>query len=101
MRMYLSLAAVGAMAFAAVPAAAQHHGSGHHASRHAHHAKWSRGHHLGHNYSYTSFNALPRTYVTRYRLSPHYRYVYTDGYIYQVDPRTYAITQVLQALTAY
>ena len=41
--------------------------------------------------------ALPRTYVTRYRLEPRYRYVYRDGYIYVVDPTTYAITRILNA----
>ena len=42
---------------------------------------------------------LPRVYVQRYDLSPNYRYVYRDNYIYQVDPRTYAITRIIDAIT--
>ena len=42
---------------------------------------------------------LPRTYVQRYDLSPNYRYVYRDNYIYEVDPTTYAVTRVINALT--
>ncbi len=61
--------------------------------------RWSNGYRFGPRYSYTSYNSLPRTYVSRYHLSPRYRYVYTDGYIYQVDPTTYAITRVIEALT--
>ena len=49
--------------------------------------RWSNGYRFGPRYSYTSYNSLPRTYVSRYRLGPRYRYVYTDGYIYQVVPR--------------
>jgi hypothetical protein len=55
------------------------------------------GYVFGPHYGYTSYSALPRTYVTRYRLAPRYRYVYTNGYIYQVDPTTYAITRILNA----
>jgi Ni/Co efflux regulator RcnB len=56
------------------------------------------GYVFGPNYSYTSYRALPRRYVTRYRLAPRYRYVYNGGYIYVVDPRTYAIVRILNAL---
>jgi len=56
------------------------------------------GYVFGPDYGYTSYRALPRRYVTRYRLAPRYRYVYTNGYIYVVDPRTYAIVRVLSAL---
>jgi opacity protein-like surface antigen len=108
MKILLSLAAVGAMALTAAPAAAQHrdnhnwnnNGRGHHTSR-SHHSRWSQGHRFGPRYSYTSYNSLPRSYRVRYHLSPRYRYVYTDGYIYQVDPTTYAITRILNALTGY
>ena len=41
----------------------------------------------------------PRTYVSRYHLSPNNRYVYTNGYIYQVDPTTYAVQRVIDAIT--
>jgi hypothetical protein len=56
------------------------------------------GYHFGPRYGYTAYSALPRRYVTRYRLTPRYRYVYTNGYIYVVDPTTYAITRILNAL---
>jgi nucleoside-specific outer membrane channel protein Tsx len=63
------------------------------------HAQWNTGYRFGPRYSYTSYRALPRVYVQRYSLSPNYRYVYRDNYIYQVDPTTYAITRVINALT--
>jgi hypothetical protein len=55
------------------------------------------GHRFGPRYSYTAYNALPHTYVVRYHLTPMYRYVYNGGYIYVVDPTTYAITRILNA----
>jgi hypothetical protein len=61
-------------------------------------AAYAVGHHFGPRYTYTTYSRLPRAYVTRYNLSPRYRYVYTNGYIYQVDPVTYAITRILNAL---
>ncbi len=106
----LSLTAVAAMALSSVPAAAQH--QDHHKNwnnndradhnRASHDARWSNsnGYRFGPRYSYTSYNALPPAYVSRCHLSRHYRYVYNDGYIYQVDPTTYAVTQVIAALTA-
>jgi hypothetical protein len=63
------------------------------------HAYWNTGYRFGPRYAYTSYRALPRVYVQRYDLSPNYRYVYRGNYIYQVDPRTYAITRVIDALT--
>ena len=68
-------------------------------ARHARQAMWQTGYRFGPRYAYTSYRTLPRTYVTRYDLSPNYRYVYRDNYIYQVDPRSYAITRVIDALT--
>ncbi|MFL6736022.1 MAG: hypothetical protein ACJ8F4_03055 [Sphingomonas sp.] len=69
--------------------------------RHGHCVTWrSRyavGHRFGPRYGYTTYSALPRTYVRRYSLTPHYRYVYQNGYIYVVDPVNYAITRVLNA----
>ena len=111
-----------AVAFSATPAMADrhdNHGNRHHAracakwrnhhcvrwSNHgyrmssARHAMWRTGYRFGPRYAYTSYRTLPRTYVSRYDLSPDYRYVYRDNYIYQVDPRTYAITRVIDALT--
>ena len=75
--------------------------------RHGQCVKWKRltrkqayrmGYRFGPSYGYTAYSALPRTYVTRYHLSPRYLYVYRDNYIYVVDPTTYAITRILNAL---
>jgi hypothetical protein len=68
-------------------------------SRHARHAMWRTGYVFGPRYTYTSYRALPRGYVTRYDLNPDYRYVYRDNYIYVVNPRTYAVERVIDALT--
>ena len=35
----------------------------------------------------------------RYDLNPDYRYVYRDNYIYVVNPRTYAVERIIDALT--
>jgi hypothetical protein len=37
--------------------------------------------------------------VTYYHLGTNERYVYSDGYIYVVDPSTYAITRVIDTLS--
>lgn len=47
------------------------------------------------NYTYTEYNMLPHTVVTQYHLSPDERYVSADGYVYVVDPSTYAVTKVI------
>ena len=110
MKVLISLGAVAALALTSAPAAAQHHDrhsgydrhdshdNGKHYGHRAHKAKWNKGYKFGRNYRYTSYNRLPRQYVRQYNLSPRYRYVYTDGYIYQVDPTTYAVTRILNAL---
>ena len=67
-------------------------------TRHQARRAYRVGYRFGPSYGYTAYGALPRTYVRRYRLTPRYRYVYTNGYIYQVDPTTYAITRILNAL---
>ena len=46
-------------------------------------------------YTYTEFSTLPQTIVTANALTPDARYVSTDGYIYVVDPNTYAVTKVI------
>jgi hypothetical protein len=53
------------------------------------------GYVFGPNYSYTSLSDLPQPVVTYYKLGSDRRYVYSDGYLYEVDPTTYAITQVI------
>jgi len=110
-----------ATALSAGPAFAKHydHGYRHHARscekwRHGHcvrwdnhgyrvssarQAAWRSGYRFGPRYSYTAYDALPRTYVQRYDLNPDYRYVYRDNYIYVVNPRTYAVERIIDALT--
>jgi hypothetical protein len=53
------------------------------------------GYVFGPDYSYTTVNALPEPLVTYYKLGPDYRYVYNNGYLYEVDPNTYAVIKVI------
>ena len=48
------------------------------------------------NYTYTEVSALPQSVVTQYSLTQGERYVYINGYLYVVDPKTYAVTRVIQ-----
>jgi hypothetical protein len=59
---------------------------------------YASGYVFGPKYEYTPFPLLPPDYVTRYSLTPDGRYVYKDGYIYVVDPTTYAVTRVIDVL---
>ena len=60
-----------------------------------HRVKYKVGYVFGPNYAYTPINDIPRTVVTQYSLGDNYRYVYSDGYVYVVDPTTYAVTKVI------
>ena len=62
-------------------------------------AAYKVGYRFGPTYSYVPVTQLPQPVVTQYSLTPDYRYVYRDHYIYVVDPKTYAITRVIDALT--
>jgi hypothetical protein len=53
------------------------------------------GYVFGPNYTYTSMTDLPQPVVTYYKLGTDGRYVYSDGYLYEVDPGTYAVTKVI------
>lgn len=44
---------------------------------------------------YSAFNTIPQSVVTQYSLSPDNRYVTDNGYIWVVDPHTYAVTKVI------
>ena len=99
---------VAAVALTAMPAEARHytnmvectkwrHGMCVQSHRLTRHQAYRMGYRFGPNYDYTAYSALPHTYVTRYHLGPSYRYVYQNGYIYVVDPTTYAITRILNA----
>lgn len=48
---------------------------------------------------YTGVNSLPKTVVTQYKLTPQDRYVSADGYVYVVDPHTFAVTKVIAPST--
>lgn len=51
---------------------------------------------FGPNYTYyVPYTSIPQTVVTQYHLTPTSRYVTADGYVYVVDPHTYAVTQVI------
>jgi len=41
------------------------------------------------------YSAIPQPVVTYYKLGDSGRYVYSDGYLYEVDPATYAVTKVI------
>jgi hypothetical protein len=102
-----AVALTGVAASTSADAQYRHHGTScskwrnHHCVSYGHgrRAEWNTGYRFGPRYGYTSYRSLPRTYVQRYDLSPHYRYVYRDNYIYQVDPTTYAVTRVIDSLT--
>ena len=53
------------------------------------------GYVFGPTYSYTTLSDLPQTVVVQQHLNPDVRYVYRDGYLYVVDPKSYAVTQVI------
>jgi hypothetical protein len=57
------------------------------------------GYVFGPTYTYSTYSDLPQPVVTYYHLDPNQRYVYSNGYIYVVDPTTYAITRVLDTLS--
>ena len=48
--------------------------------------------------SYYTYNRIPYDIRRRYDLNRRYRYYYSDGYLYAVDPRTMLIQQVISAL---
>ena len=45
-----------------------------------------------------SYNQIPQDLRSRYGFNQNYRYYYGDGYLYQVDPRTMLIQQVVNAI---
>jgi hypothetical protein len=53
------------------------------------------GYVYGPNYGYTTLSDIPQPVVTYYKLGSDMRYVYSDGYLYEVDPTTYAVTKVI------
>jgi hypothetical protein len=45
-----------------------------------------------------AFGQIPYDVRQQYDLIPHYRYYYDNGYLYQVNPRTMLVSQVISAL---
>jgi hypothetical protein len=56
---------------------------------------YATGYVFGPSYSYTTLSDIPQPVVTYYKLCSDMRYVYNDGYLYEVDPTTYAVTKVI------
>lgn len=50
---------------------------------------------LGRRYG---FGQIPDSLRNQYNLTPRYRYYYDNGYLYQVNPRTMVVQQVISAL---
>ena len=48
--------------------------------------------------SYTPYNQIPYDLRNRYNLDNDDRYIYRDDYLYQVDPTTLIVQQVLSAI---
>ena len=55
--------------------------------------RWQSGY--GDRYAY---GQIPYSVRQRYDLNPRYRYYYDNGYLYQVNPRTLLVQQVISAL---
>jgi hypothetical protein len=45
-----------------------------------------------------TYNQIPDSLRSQYNLEQSYRYYYNDGYLYQVDPKTMLVQQVISAL---
>jgi hypothetical protein len=118
MKQLILLAGAAALGFAAPAVAKPGHGNGHdrygYAGRHCppglakkhngcmppgHAKRYNRGDRWRSSYGdlYT-YNRIPYDLRQRYDLNSRYRYYYNDGYLYQVDPRTQLIQQVIGAL---
>jgi hypothetical protein len=51
----------------------------------------------GYNF-YTPYNDIPTSYRTQYGLDPNGRYIYRDGRLYDVDPRTQIVRRIIEGL---
>ena len=120
MKQLILLAGAAALGFAAPAVAKPGHGHGHdrnyygYGDRHCppglakkhngcrppgHAKRWNRGDRWRSDYGrYYTYNRIPYDIRQRYDLNSRYRYYYNDGYLYQVDPRTQLISQVISAL---
>ena len=62
-------------------------------------APYASGYVFGPSYTYSTYSDLPQPVVSYYHLDPSGRYVYSNGYVYVVDPTTYAVTRVLDVMS--
>ena len=61
--------------------------------------KLARGQHWQSLYgSHYGYGQIPYDLRQQYDLTPRYNYYYGNGYLYQVDPRTQLVSQVISAL---
>ena len=61
--------------------------------------KLNRGQRWQNSYgSLYTYNRIPYDVRRQYDLNARYRYYYNNGYLYQVDPRTQLISQVISTL---
>lgn len=61
--------------------------------------KLARGQRWQNTYgNYYSYNRIPYSVRQQYDLNSRYRYYYNDGYLYQVDPRTQLVQQVINSI---
>lgn len=58
-------------------------------------APYRVGYVFGPHYSYTTYSTLPQPVVTYYHLGDNDRYVYNNGYLYVVNPTTWAVERVI------
>ena len=60
---------------------------------------YNRGQRFPVNYGYNwNYNQVPYDLRQQYGFNPGYNYYYGEGYLYQVDPKTMLIQQVVSAL---
>jgi hypothetical protein len=62
-------------------------------------APYATGYVFGQTYAYTPYSDIPQPVVSYYKLTPSERYVYSNGYVYVVDPTTWAVTRVIDTLS--
>ena len=49
-------------------------------------------------WAYTPWGTVPTRIRSAYDLDPNYRYIYRDGVIYAVNPRTHLISSIISAI---
>lgn len=58
-------------------------------------APYAVGYVFGPDYGYTTYTNIPNQVTGYYHLDSNGRYVYSNGYVYVVDPTSYAVTRVI------